>query len=211
LLYLSQAIVLGLSMILVISPPRTRQVAELQADGPGHAAPFVLSAFVGDIPRALVTLLLLAQLPAWFLEACRLVGGMLLIYLVWRAIREPYRPKAGQDSRAMGMGEMDLLRGLALRLLDPASYLLWITVIGPLLLASWRHEPIWGLAFLGCLYGALILGGGMVGALVANSGKLARSVFLVTLWICVVMLILLAVLQIWMGSQALITRFFQSG
>jgi len=172
---------------------------------------FILICLVGDIPRALTAFVFLSQLPAWFMEAGRVMGGMLLMYCAGRAVSAPPSARMRFENRGVSRAAVEPPRSLAMRFLDPIPYLLWATVIGPLLVAVWRQEPIWALAFLGGLYGAVICGGTLVVLLVLTWRKRGPRLVAVLSWFCIAMVVVLAMLQLWAGTQAVATRFHLVG
>ena len=198
----------GLFIDVVAIPMGAGQVAEIRALGPGRGAQMVLKPLLSDVPRALAVLLLLAQLPSWLLEASRLLGGVLLIYLAWRGMRRLHHARERHEHKTVRDRALDAPRSLALWLMDPVLYALWGTLIGPLLLASWRRVPAWGAAFLASLYGALVLGATLVYILIFTFRKHGLSLVRALSVLCMIIAVFLAFVQIWRGSEALIARFF---
>lgn len=199
---------MGLAIVLVAAPLRAEQLAEIRAAGLRRSVLLALNPLISDLPRALVVLILLAQLPSWFLEAGRLAGGVLLIAVVWRTVGHAYGAGRKHDTVVMMNRPPDVPRSLAIWLLDPVPYLLWATVIGPLLLASWRRAPWWGAFVLAGLYGALLLGAGAFNALAVAFRKRGLVAARVASGLVMVAVVVLALLQIWRGGEALAGRFF---
>ena len=128
----------GLFIDVVAIPMGAGQVAEIRALGPGRGAQMVLKPLLSDVPRALAVLLLLAQLPSWSSGSKQALGGVLLIYLAWRGMRRLHHARERHEHKTVRDRALDAPRSLALWLMDPVLYALWGTLIGPLLLASWR-------------------------------------------------------------------------
>src|SRR5918912_1905603 len=77
-------------------------------------------------------MLLLANLPAGFLPALSLVGGIFLLYLGTTTLLAARRPMPSQPASPTG----GLVKGLLARGLSPNPYLFWFLVGGPLLVQA---------------------------------------------------------------------------
>jgi len=189
-------------------PLQAWQRDDVQAVGPRRGALIALYPLLSDVPRALVILIFLAQLPSWFLETSRLVGGVLLLQIIRRLISRAYRKRDRRARPATMNRSSSVPRSLALWMLDPALHVLWATVTGPLLLASWRQNPAWGFAFVASFYGSVLVGA-VIFYLLAFSSH--RHALLITRVICglgLAAMLPMALLHIWRGGQALAGRLF---
>jgi len=127
-------------------------LARAAATGWRRTLPACLSPLLSDGPIALVSLVLLSQLPSSFHLVLRAAGGLLLLYfagvtfLQWR---RPAGPAPG------GSAPRTLLEAALVNLLNPNPYLGWSLVLGPAFLAAWHKSPIHAFALVGALYGTM--------------------------------------------------------
>jgi threonine/homoserine/homoserine lactone efflux protein len=129
-------LVLGAGMGLVAGispgPVLTMVVLETFRGGWGRGSAVAAGPLLADGPIILIAVLLLASLPAAFLPAVSLVGGVFLLYLGATTLLAARRPMPTQPASRRG----GLLKGLLARSLSPNPYLFWFLVGGPLLVQA---------------------------------------------------------------------------
>lgn len=141
-----------------------------------------LAPLLTDLPIILLSLWVLDRLPAGFLQAVGLLGGLFVIYLgveTWRDI-----PKARLDAPSAAPVRRDLGRGVLVNLLSPHPWLFWLTVGGPLVLRYADQGLTAAGAFLLGFYALLVgskilLAGGMAGARHRLDDRIYRGLLLV--------------------------------
>jgi threonine/homoserine/homoserine lactone efflux protein len=94
-----------------------------------------------DLPVILLSLVVLRRVPDSFLSAVTVAGGIFIIYVGFKTIRDAgvvrqVDPSAGASSR-------DVLRGALVNLLAPHPWLFWFTIGTPFMIQRW---PIAGAA-----------------------------------------------------------------
>jgi threonine/homoserine/homoserine lactone efflux protein len=162
----------GIGLVAGISPGPvlTMVVLETFRGGWGRGSAVAAGPLLADGPIILVALLVLAQLPAGFLPAVSLVGGVFLLYLGATTLLAARRPVPRQSaSRKAG-----LLKGLLARGLSPNPYLFWFLVGGPLLVQA-GPDRWWFLVG----YYTTIVGSNVVLALALHRwvGRLSQRVY----------------------------------
>lgn len=107
----------------------------------------------------LVAVLVLSQLPVGVFRWIGITGGVLLLLMAWKMVRD------AEGADPFG-AEIRSHRGHFLRValfgvLAPGPWAFWFIVGGPLLLNRWHVGPLHGLGFLGafmiCFIGAMLL------------------------------------------------------
>ena len=139
LLAVSLGLVAGLSpgplmtLVLTASLERGFRAGALTAMAP----------LVSDLPVVLLSLLVLGQVPEWFLSTMTVVGG---IFVVWMGVAT-LRGAGGAEEvePASEASPRDIIRGGVVNLLNPHPWLFWFTVGTPIMVQRWpvaRWEAI---------------------------------------------------------------------
>ena len=109
-----------------------------------------LAVLVTNGPIVIIVLLTLARMPGWFIRVLQIAGGLLLLYLAWRAfqvLRKPAQAAAlPANPRQAGRGAF--LEAVAVSGFNPSAWLFWSTVGGPLVLESLAISAGHAMAFI---------------------------------------------------------------
>ncbi|MCI0394489.1 MAG: LysE family translocator [Chloroflexi bacterium] len=163
--------------------------------------PAALAPLLSDGPIIVLVLLILSQIPAWFVRLLSVAGGLYAFYLAWgayRAFRQPIR----QPAVAPAGSQESLLKVTVTNLLNPQPYIYWGTLLGPTLLEGWRLSPAHGLAFILGFYGTLVSGFAVLIVLFDRAGRLDPRLNRLLGWLSVLALILFGLRQLWTGLVA---------
>ena len=181
----------GPLLTLVISSTLERGMAA----GLRVAAAPILS----DGPVILISLLALGRLPEHFMRTITVAGGAYVLLLggttLWSA-RQPIAVTAP----ATGDAVADYGRGILVNLLNPHAWIAWATVLGPLVVESWRREP-WSAAGFLALFYATLVGSKMCIAWLVSRGRsrLEGRPYKALLALCGLLLIVLGALLVSQG------------
>ena len=152
-----QGAALGLTAAITPGTFQTYLISETLTGGFRKAAPIAFAPLISDIPIIILTLLLLNQLPEYFLRFVSLAGGLFALYLAWRlwnSWRRGTEVKIDDEQPQKG----SLWRGVIANFLTPGPYLFWTLVNGPILLAAMRQSITLASAFLLGFYGIMVAG-----------------------------------------------------
>ncbi len=149
-------------------PLQTWLVSRALAAGWKRTLPAALSPLLSDGPIILVTLLVLARLPAWLQPGLQVAGGVFLLYLAKGAF-DTWRNWGSGAVEDAPSAAGSLLKATTVNLLNPNPWLAWSLVLGPLLIKGWRESPARGAAFLVGFYGTMVV------SLAAIIGLFARA------------------------------------
>ncbi|MCU0475086.1 MAG: LysE family transporter [Anaerolineae bacterium] len=163
---LSQAAGFGVVAGTSIGPLHTLLLNVTLAYGWRTGLMIVLSPLATDIPIILVMLLLLSQLPPAFGPTLSVLGAFAVFYIAFRTARDLMHasPSAVVAASAPPSRQM-LVRGMMLNFLNPAPYIFWGTITGPLLrealAESWGGALLFLVAFyvpfLGLMLGFMVI------------------------------------------------------
>jgi threonine/homoserine/homoserine lactone efflux protein len=160
---------LGLSAAATPGPLQAYLLAQSARNGASRTLPVACVPLVTDPPLIAVVLVALAQVPAGFVRALGIIGGVVVLWLGASALRAAASPpKPAGEGRSPPTG---FARALAVNITNPNAWVWWSGAAGPILVAAWRESPLAAGAFLAGFY-ALLLGGNILFVLLA--ARLAR-------------------------------------
>ncbi len=157
--YLLQGAALGLTAAVSPGPLQTFLVSESLIGGWRDGFPIAFAPLISDMPIILLVLLLLNQLPNFFLRFISLAGGIFVLNLALATWKD-WRTAGSQPDLPVPIKRGGLRRGIMLNLLNPNPYLFWTLVNGPILLTALRQSSLYAGAYLLGFYGIFV--GGML-------------------------------------------------
>jgi threonine/homoserine/homoserine lactone efflux protein len=155
---------LGLSAAAAPGPLQAYLLAQSVRNGAARTAPVACVPVVTDPPLIAVVLLVLAQLPAGFLRALGILGGVVVLWLGAGALRAAWAPPAATSTGAPPPA--GFVRGLLVNFTNPNAWIWWSTAAGPILVSAWHASPLSAASFLAGFY-TLLLGGNLLFVLFA--------------------------------------------
>lgn len=201
--YLLIGVPLGFYASLSPGPFQAYLLSQSLKNGWKRTLPAAFAPLLSDGPIVTLVLLILTQTPDGFLTALRIIGGVFVLYLGWRAFRDIQKMdsllSSAETSKQQNLWQAVLMNGLS-----PSPYIFWSLVAGPILLEGWRQSPALGIGFLLGFYGMLV--GGFAGLIIifATARRLGDKVTRVLGIISAVALALFGLYQIWMGVLELL-------
>jgi threonine/homoserine/homoserine lactone efflux protein len=130
-------------------------LAKVSQVGWRKTLPAAFGPLVSDGPIALITLLLIQQIPPIVENWLRLAGGLLLLFYAWRTFRSWRSPDPQLEEKTSSAPDTVFQAGL-INLLNPNPYLGWALIMGPTLLEAWAARPRYALGLLAVFYLVMI-------------------------------------------------------
>src|SRR5262245_41947045 len=134
LMYLAQGLSLGFSAAVSPGPFTAFLLSQTALGGWRRSLPIAFAPLVSDAPIVAVVLLLLTQLPGWFIRVIEIAGGLLLLYLArgafdsvrfagvrFAGVRSADAATAAPPEAASRGGSF--VKGVAMNALSPGPYL----------------------------------------------------------------------------------------
>jgi threonine/homoserine/homoserine lactone efflux protein len=205
--YLIQGLGYGFAAAAQPGPFQTYVISRTLRRGWRAALPAALAPLISDGPIILVALLVLNQLPEGWQPALYLTGGLFVLYLAWGAFKAWQAfdlDQATAGAAPTGAVRGGLLKAALTNALSPGPYLFWSLVTGPILLAGWRADPAYGIAFLLGFYGAMIGALVLLILLFSLARHLGPSVNRALVGLSALALALFGLYQIWQGVEGLV-------
>lgn len=196
--FLLSGLILGLPAAAQPGPFQAYLLVQTMKNGWQRTLPAALAPLLSDGPIILLVVLVLTQLPVWFLRGVRIAGGLFLLYLAWNA----YHAFRHADFSAPDPEEavqQSLIEAAAINALSPGPYLFWGLAAGPILLEAWRQSAAHSASFLLGFYGALIGGFALFIVLFATARRLGPRVSRWLTAFSALALMLFGLYQLWQG------------
>lgn len=157
---------------------------------------------LSDGPVILISLLALGRLPQPFLQAVTMAGGVYVVYLGVKTLSTVKLPVPAAEIEPHGAAT-DYGRGILVNLLNPHPWIGWATVLGPLVVDSWRRGPWEAVGFLALFYVTLIGSKMIIAWLVARGrSRLEGRWYPTLLTLCGLLLVVLGLLLVRQGLTA---------
>jgi len=190
---------IGLAFAAVVQPGPFQAFLLSQSlmNGWRKTIPLVFAPIITDGPIITIVLLALTNVPNYVLQLLQCAGGVLLIYLAYGAYRTWKTFDLNKQQEASS--QQNVFKAVLVNFFNPAPYLGWSLVMGPILLKGWNEAPSTGIVFLIGFYSTMIICSmGMV-ILFAAARNLGPKVNRVSIGISAIALGIFGVYQLWSG------------
>ena len=137
-------------------PLQTYIISQTIKKGWRKTLPTAFAPVVSDGPILILVLFLLSTIPDNFIIVLRIGGGVFLLYLGLRAFKS-WREFDEDETISDESNKHTLLSAVFVNLLNPAPYLGWSLIMGPLFLEGWRIAPINGITLILGFYVTMII------------------------------------------------------
>ncbi|MEZ4589917.1 MAG: LysE family transporter [Chloroflexota bacterium] len=203
-LYLLQGLGYGGAAAAQPGPFQAYLLSQTLKNGLRSTLVAALAPLMSDGPIVLLVLLVLTQMPDWFVAALRFGGGFFLLFLAFKAYKSAREMVVTAVSTPTPEKRQSIREAALMNMLSPNAYIFWSTIAGPIFLEGWRQAPTHGIAFMIGFYGALI--GGFMGFVVLFGvlGQASPKLNRILGFVSAIALFGFGLYQIWLGAQ----RFF---
>lgn len=179
-------------------PLQTYIISQTLKKGWRSTLPAAFAPVISDAPILLLVLFLLSTVPDNFIVILRIGGGMFLLYLGINAFNS-WR-KYDSDKRVSNdSSQQTLLKAVVVNLLNPAPYLGWSLIMGPLFLEGWKVAPVNGFALIIGFYLTMIITLAGIIILFAFAQKLGPKVSKILLGLSAIVLFAFGIYQLSVG------------
>lgn len=198
--YVGQGVVLGFAAGVTPGPTLGLVISQTLRYGWRGGNLVALAPLFSDFPIIVLIVLALKDLPANYLHALSIIGGLFVLYLGSQIIRGA--PSAEVEGADVSRDRHILVPAVAANLMNPHPYLFWATVGGALLVRSFSAGGIAvSIAFLAAFY-LLLVGSKMTIAFIVSRSRawIRGRMYHGMLATSGVLLIGIGVLLIWEGA-----------
>lgn len=202
LLFLMRGLALGLPAAVQPGPFQAYLLSQTMKNGWRRTLPAALAPLLSDGPIIVLVVLILTQLPSWFLRGVQIAGGLFILYLAWRAWQTFRHAHFGELQQIEAAPQQSVLEAAVMNALNPNPYIFWGLAAGPILLQGWRESPAVALSFMLGFYGALIGGFVLQIVLFGTARRLGPQVSRVLTAVSALALLMFGAYQLWVGIAA---------
>lgn len=179
-------------------PLQTYIISQTLKRGWRSTLPAAFAPVISDGPILLLVLFLLSTVPDNFIFILRIGGGLFLLYLGINAYNS-WKKYATDKIISNGSSQQTLIKAVVVNLLNPAPYLGWSLILGPLFFEGWKIAPINGIALIFSFYMTMIITLAGIIILFAFAQKLGPQVSKILLGLSAIVLFSFGIYQLWVG------------
>jgi len=161
----------------------------------------LLAAFapvLSDGPIIVLVLFILTNIPPMFLRFLQIGGGLLLLYLAFNSFRsflnfeKLKKPEEKKTDRT-------LFKAILVNILNPAPYIGWSLIMGPMFIKGYRESAIYGIVLIAAFYITLVICQAGIILLFGLARNLGPKVTRITLGVASIGLAGFGVYLLWQG------------
>jgi threonine/homoserine/homoserine lactone efflux protein len=180
-------------------PLLTYLISQTLSKGWRHTLPAAFAPIISDGPIIIIVLLILNQIPQWFVNFLHFGGALFLFYLAFGSYKswKNFNAKIHEESKT----GQTLMKATLVNILNPAPYLGWSLVMGPLFLKGYNETPLNGISLIVSFYLTMIICLMGIIILFAYAKNIGPRINRITLGLSVIGLIFFGIYQLWMGFR----------
>ena len=204
--YLIAGITFAFAAAVQPGPLQTYIISQTMKKGWRATLPAAFAPVLSDIPILALVLFLLSAMPDTFIIILRLAGGLFLLYLAYSAFKT-WRQFDADKTAADESGRQTLFKAVFVNLLNPAPYLGWSLIMGPIFLKGWNIAPSNGIALIAGFYVTMVLT--LIGLIMlfGFARRLGPQVSKIMIGLSALLLLAFGLYQLWVGVNSLFSLF----
>ncbi len=183
-------------------PLLTFLISRTITNGWRRTIPAAFAPLLSDGPIIVLVLLVLNRMPGWLIQVLQIAGGVFILFLAFGAFKS-WRNYIAKDVNKFDSTPQTVFKAIFVNILNPAPYLGWSLVMGPLLLKGWREAPVNGIALLVGFYVVLIFVTLGITLLFSAASKTGPQIGRILVGISAFALTFFGLYEIWLGTRGL--------
>jgi threonine/homoserine/homoserine lactone efflux protein len=174
-------------------------ISQIFSRGWKPVLPAAFAPILSDIPIFILIMLILTNVSEVMIHALQIGGGLLLFFMAYKTYND-LRSHSKNTVQKNISNKMTLFKAALVNFLNPAPYLGWALIMGPIFIEGWNNSPAFGIALLISFYSTMVICLVAIIMLFGTASKLGPRVTYIAANISLVGLIAFGVYEIWKGS-----------
>jgi threonine/homoserine/homoserine lactone efflux protein len=200
--YLILGITYAFAAAVQPGPLQSYLISQTLRKGWKHTLPAACAPLISDGPIILLAMFVLSRIPEGIINILYFAGGIFLLYLAldaWKAWKNFDSEKVMHPASS----RTTLQQAVLVNILNPAPYLGWSFVMGPILLKAWRESYLSGIVLVISFYAVIVITQMGIVMLFAHSGKLGPKTDRVLIGLSAIGLMCFGIFELWLGVKSL--------
>jgi threonine/homoserine/homoserine lactone efflux protein len=181
-------------------PLQSYLISQTLRKGWQRTLPAACAPLISDGPIIVLVVFLLSRVPERMINILQFIGGVFLLYLAidaWKAWKNFDSEKVIHSVSS----RTTLQQAVLVNFLNPAPYLGWSLVMGPLLLKAWRENYVNGIVLILGFYTTIVISQMGIVLLFAHAGKLGPKTNRVLIALSAIGLLCFGIYELWLGVK----------
>jgi threonine/homoserine/homoserine lactone efflux protein len=173
-------------------------ISQTIKNGWKRTLPAAFAPLISDGPIIVIVLLLLSTVPIWLIYLLQIAGGLLLLYLAYRAFITYSKYDLVKEVEASNT-ESSLGKAILVNALNPGPWVGWSLIMGPVFIKGYEESAAYGIALIISFYSTMVLSLMGIIILFGLARNLGPKVTRITLGISAIALACFGIYQLWQG------------
>jgi len=196
--YLIFGITYAFAAAIQPGPFQTFIISQTLKNGWKRTLPAAFAPILSDGPIILLVLLVLTNVPPEMIRFLQIGGGLLLLYLAYSSFKSfLYYDKLTKPEEKKS--DNTLLKAILVNAINPAPYLGWSLIMGPLFIKGYNESPSYGITLIAGFYITMVLCQMGIILIFGLARNLGPKVTRITLGVASIGLAAFGIYMLWQG------------
>jgi len=156
LVYLIFGFTYALAAAIQPGPFQAFIISKTLENGWKKTLPAAFAPVLSDGPIIVLVLFILSQIPPELIRFLQIAGGLLLLYLAYNSFKSFLNFEKLNKQRE-NKSDSTLLKAVLVNLLNPAPYIGWSLIMGPMFIKGYQENAANGIALIAGFYVTIVL------------------------------------------------------
>jgi len=199
--YLIFGITYAFAAAIQPGPFQTFIISKTLENGWKKTLPAAFAPILSDGPIIVLVLFILSKIPQELIRFLQIGGGLLLLYLAYSSFRSFLNFEKLKKSEA-NKTDNTLLKAVLVNLLNPAPYIGWSLIMGPMFIKGYQEAAVNGIVLIASFYITIVLCQMGIILLFGLARNLGPKVTHITLGVASVGLAVFGFYMLWKGTTS---------
>ena len=196
--YLIFGITYAFAAAIQPGPFQTFIISKTLENGWKKTLPAAFAPVLSDGPIILLVLFILSKIPTELIRFLQIGGGLLLLYLAYSSFKS-FLNFEKLKKPVENKKDNTLLKAVLVNLLNPAPYIGWSLIMGPMFIKGYQEVAVYGIVLIASFYITIVLCQMGIILLFGFARNLGPKVTRITLGIASSGLAVFGIYMLWQG------------